>query len=126
MRGETGELLTIENGIQTTETKVPDLPAGASKADATTIHSHPTTVQVEGTTAYPQTTTNPSDADKSTFGSYCTNIIVGNTSQPSLSIGTDGKVSVGNATRGASIYQGGSTKPRTTLKRSTIKKIIHK
>ncbi len=122
VRGET-ELPTIENGVQTAETIIPELPDGTRRSQSTTIHSHPTTVQIEGQTTFPQVATTPSFQDRIIFAGFGTNIIVGNITTPKL-INDKGTIKASSATKGASIFVGFTSSPSVTLKRKAIRKII--
>jgi RHS repeat-associated protein len=120
-RGKTGEMPTIKDGVQTAKATLPGTPAG--KDVEATIHSHPTKVQIEGDKAYPQTATNPSGQDESTFKNYGINIIVGNLSQPSVTKNTDGTYVTGSAAKGAVIYNS-KTQPQIQLTEKAIKRIL--
>lgn len=117
--GPTGPIPTIENGVQTAETKVPALPSGKTDQDvAANIHSHPTSTFVDASgKAYPQTASQLNKTDVSVFVRFRTNIIVGATDQPrSYTQGQRRPI-------GAVIYQRGQKAPVTISDRA-LRKII--
>ncbi|ASW73634.2 hypothetical protein IQ37_19295 [Chryseobacterium piperi] len=126
VRGKTGELPTIENGIQTASTNLPDIPNGKTVADVeTTIHSHPTTVQTVDNTVYPQSANTPSSQDRTTFGQYGTNIIVGPLGTiTNATKNPDGTMNIPTRSNGAVIYRG-NQKP-LTLEQRAIQRILKK
>lgn len=118
VRGETGGLPTIENGVQTASTNLPNLPAGATAADVeATIHSHPTTVQVENGQAFPQSASTPSSTDGRTFSQFSTNIIVGPLGQVnSVTQNPNGSLNIPSRPNGAVIYNKGQAPLELTRK----------
>ncbi|MCD4793938.1 MAG: RHS repeat-associated core domain-containing protein, partial [Bacteroidales bacterium] len=125
IEGETGSVPTIFNGVQTANSTLPDVPDGSTAADVeTTIHSHPTEVQVEGNTAYPQTATWPSYNDRGTFSNYNTNIIVGRLGSSTVTRNADNSFKYSHKPVGAVIYNSNSTE-RIRLTKNAIKKIVN-
>lgn len=131
LRGETGGLPTIsDDGTQTASAKLPSFPNGYTSAEAS-IHSHPTTVQVigEGANAqiYPQSASNPSATDNSTFKQFKFNVIVGPLGQisgASFDQSTN-KVSIPSRSDGIAIYNRHSA-PIIELRRNIVEKIMNR
>lgn len=68
IQGQTGSMPIIENGEQTANASLPNLPKESTSSDVeATIHSHPTTVQEYEGRVYPQSASRPSPTDKNTF-----------------------------------------------------------
>jgi RHS repeat-associated protein len=124
VKGQTGSEPTIVDNMQTANATLPSIPAGKTTADVeATIHSHPTKVQVVGTTAYPQSATLPSDADRSVFKQYGTNIIVGRLGQSTVTANPDGTLNFNHKPLGAVIYDK-NTQPIIQLTQKAIQKIL--
>ncbi len=129
VRGETGPLPTITNDVQTAPSSLPAIPAGSTIQDVeATIHSHPTTVQVENGKAYPQSASTPSDVDGGTYQPYYaanrTNIIVGPLGQVTrVTQNPDGTTNVPNRQNGAVIYRRDQTPLELT--RGALQRIIN-
>jgi len=123
VQGETGPLPTIVDGVQTAETKIPALPEGSSDSDVSaSIHSHPTTVQVEGGLAFPQSALNPSDADKSAFRRFGTNIIAGPLGQATINRNSG---AINQKPLGIAVFNR-SAGLRITVTRKALKRIVNK
>lgn len=123
IRGKTGKFPFIKNGSQHAESAEIKIPVYINYREITIIHSHPTTTQVIGNTAYPQTTTNPSTDDLLAFPYHDANIIVGNIRAPSLRIDKE-KVIVGHVPKGASFYNDRDPQPKVTLSVKAMKKML--
>ncbi|WP_430614152.1 hypothetical protein [Flavobacterium sp. JP2137] len=127
IRGATGELPTIVDGVQTAKASLPSLPIGSTIADVeSTIHSHPTKVQQVGNMIYPQEATAPSPTDKGAFSQFNRNIIVGPLKKINLKNVTtnpNGTFKVPNRPNGAVIYDR-NTKELLMLSRNAIQNIL--
>lgn len=127
VKGETGSMPTIENGVQTAETSLPNLPEGTTTSDVeVSIHSHPTVVQQVGEQVFPQSASTPSPTDNNTFKQFGTNIIVGplGTLEPgSVTTNPDGSLNIPSRTTGAAIYDSNST-PKVELEKKAIQNIL--
>lgn len=127
VKGKTGPLPTIKNGVQTAPSSLPSLPAGTSTSDVeATIHSHPITVQIDNNQAYPQSANVPSDVDKHTFPQFGTNIIAGPLGQ--LAAGqitqSNGTINVPSRPVGIVVYYNGGITPALQLTQKAVQKII--
>jgi RHS repeat-associated protein len=123
IRGETGPLPAVIDGVHTADTKLPSLPSGKTSADVqVTIHSHPTEVEEKGTMVYAQVAT-PSPQDRMTLKDYKTNIIVGRLGAPKLTRSQDGSLNVKHEPLGAAIYTN-KFQPVIRITQSAINKIV--
>ena len=123
-KGKTGDLPTISDGVQTAKADLPAIPGGKTSADVeTTIHSHPTEIQIQDGKAYPQSATNPSDQDKTTFKNYGTNIIVGRLGQSTVTKNIDGTYNKSYTSKGAVIYNS-KGQPQIQLTEKAIRRIL--
>ncbi|MBO9702028.1 MAG: hypothetical protein J7604_17605 [Sporocytophaga sp.] len=114
---KTGDLTTIENGEQVAKATLPDLPEGTTPADAeATIHSHPTETQIKDGKFYPQTATQPSPTDRTTFSQYGTNFIVGRLGQATVTQNSNGSYNINQKDLGAVIYKGNAAPIMLTQK----------
>jgi RHS repeat-associated protein len=125
--GPEGPTPTIVNGVATAPDKLPDLLPGTTTNDVeATIHSHPITVEVVDGEAYPQSADAPSDQDKTTFGQFNRNIIVGALGQlgpGSVTKNTDGSLNIPNRPVGIAIYDRNAT-PVIDLTKRAVEKIL--
>ena len=127
IRGETGPMPTIVNGVQIATSNLPQLPTGATASDVEAIiHSHPTEVQQIGNKIFAQSARMPSKVDKATFSKFNTNIIVG----PLGSINNVmsnyyGTSNIPNRPNGAVIYNKNAV-PLLELTRQAIQNILKK
>lgn len=125
IQGETGPLPTIENGVQTATSSLPNLPTGTTPLDVeATIHSHPIEVQQVNNYIFPQSANNPSAVDRITFNNYDTNIIVGPLGTIKyVSSNANGSVSVPNRKTGAVIFNSHGDQ-LVSLTRRAIQRIL--
>ena len=125
IQGETGPLPTIENGVQTATSSLPNLPTGTTPLDVeATIHSHPIEVQQVNNYIFPQSANKPSAVDRITFNNYDTNIIVGPLGTIKyVSSNANGSVSVPNRKTGAVIFNSHGDQ-LVSLTRRAIQRIL--
>ncbi|MEH6309203.1 RHS repeat-associated core domain-containing protein, partial [Olivibacter sp. CPCC 100613] len=123
--GKQGGEPSISNGVQTATTSLPKLPGGYGTAEAS-IHSHPTTVAVDGNMVYPQSATLPSSQDNATFKQFDRNIIVGplGTLKPgSATIDANGTLTVPSRPNGIVIYDR-NTNPIIQLENKAVVRML--
>jgi len=130
LRGKTGPMPTVKDGVQTAPSTLPDLPTGKTTADAeASIHSHPTSVHQEGDQVFPQSASTPSmgeGADQQTFKQYGTNVIVGplgTVAAGTVTKNADGTVNVPSRPNGVAIYDSSSTS-QIELTKKAVERII--
>lgn len=125
VRGKTGDLPDINNGIQVAETMLPRLLKNEKRKRATSIHSHPLVVRIKNETYYPHIVTNPSfNPDLWTFAYYETNIIVGNLQKERVILTSTGIVKI-SSSKGIAIYKKGKgDKAVLILKEKAVQRII--
>lgn len=106
IRGKTGDLPTIRDGISIAPSTLPDLPPGKTNNDAeVSIHGHPLVVQEVDGTFYPHSASIPSDEDDKVFSRFNTNIIVGPIGTVRrINRSSDGTPIITNRATGAVIY----------------------
>ena len=126
IQGQTGSMPIIENGEQTANASLPNLPKESTSSDVeATIHSHPTTVQEYEGKVYPQSASRPSPTDKNTFKQFNTNIIVG--PLETINNGTrnnNGFINIPDRTNGVVFYDRNTT-PHANLSIESIWRILN-
>lgn len=129
VQGSQGEAIQLGVDVHA-EASLPGLFPGTTPADVeVSIHSHPTEAKVVGGQVFGGNSTQPTNADATTFAQFGTNIIVGPLGQATATQGID-KQTGRNATtinkpkNGVVIYNKGGTAPSFQFSRSTVNKII--
>lgn len=124
VRGKTGNSPSLKNRVSIGGATLPKLTKKENKQNATSIHSHPLKIQIEGIIFYPEAVKPSFDVDLFTFPKYGTNIIVGNLHQP-YAVLVGGEIITIMPLKGVAIYKKGKgEKPVLVLNERIIEKVI--
>ena len=131
VRGETGEPgeIVSEGGFNFLQasTSIPTLPGGSSDSDVEAmIHSHLTEVLVKDGQVFGQDAEQPSvgRADQIAFNRFDNNVIVGRLGISRGTKGSDGKITLNKAPLGAAFFRGTNLKPKISIRKRAIEKIV--